>query len=280
MAKYRCPECGASHKELEEHCRLCGAPIANPVIVRTATIDKSVSADRFRPKGIGHYAIIGVVIIAVIALAGLALGVIEGGDEVDQVRGEIPVLGRAPDAWFDWADPDEVLIVEVPAKTEEVDDPFTLDDAGTAVRAWTTSVGDVTFIFGYTEGLDFDAEDDSDEARQTLTDAANAIAEQSGGTVIRIGEVHGQVEGHPGIDASYQGLFLAEGPAFGHSRVVLADGELFFVFTVDYEESSDFADRIEDSMLIVADYPDLTIPTIPPDAAEPGGAAGTDGDDS
>lgn len=270
MATYRCPECGASHKEKEEFCRLCGAPIANPVTYRTATIDKSIAAEKFQPKGVGHFALIGVAVALVLGLGAIALGIVDGGDEVNQVRGELPSLGRADDAWFEWADPAEVMVIEVPARPEKVDDPDAVDAAGTDVVAWTTSIGDTTFLFGHTSGLDFEDADDLQAATEQLEESAEIMAENLGGTTIGVGETF-ELGDHFAADASYQGVSLPSGPAFGNARFVLADGELYFIATKDYPRDSEAHDRMAGSLAIVSDFPDMTIPTIPPDAPDAGG---------
>ena len=275
MATYRCPECGASHKENEELCRLCGAPMANPVTYRTETIDKSVAAERFKPKGMGPFALIGVGVALVIGIAAIAFGLVDSGDEVNEVRGQLPGLDRVDDAWFEWADPDELMVVEVPALPVEVDDPSAVDSAGSDVVAWSTTVGDLEFLFGHTDGMVFEDGDDLNAARTQMGETADILAENLGGTVIGVSEPF-QVGEHYAVDVSYQGLTLDAGPAFGNARLVMADGELYFIITTDYQRNSSQHDRMAGSLAIVADFPDMTIPTIPPNVADPGNEVNTD----
>jgi hypothetical protein len=277
MATYRCPECGASHKEHVPACRLCGAPLDIPVTVRTVTVDQNIAAERFKRKGMGHFVIIGLILVAGIALVAFFIG----GIEESPVRRwfyKLPfVEENVDDAWFEWADPDERMIVEVPARMETVDGSDAID-LGATTSAWGTLVGNDTIVVGYTDDLDFEipsAGDGDDLTRssteEALRDAADAAASSQGGYVQRFGEMFTYGDDHLAVDVVIDGINFPEGPAFGSIRLVMAEDEIFFTETIAYERNNDTQRRLRDSLIIVADDPSVTIPTVPEDAPAAGG---------
>jgi hypothetical protein len=275
MATYRCPECGASHKEHVTACRLCGAPLDIPVTVRTVTVDQNIAAERFKRKGMGHFIIIGLVLLAGIALVAFFIGGVEDSPARRWFYKLPFVEENVEDEWFEWADPDEVMIVEVPAKMSAEDDAI---DLGTTTAAWGTLVGNDTILVGYSEGLDFEvpASGDGDDRTRSSTEAAlrsaaESVAESQGGFVQRFGEVFTYGDNHIAVDVVVDGIDFPEGPAFGSIRLVMADGEIIFTETIAYERNNETQDRLRDSLIIVADDPSIPIPTVPADAPESGG---------
>lgn len=277
MAKYRCPECGASHKEHDPYCRLCGAPMDQRVVYQSAAPDPSIAASRFDRRGLGHFIIIGAIVGLVVVAGAVWLGVVEGGDDVRSLTNDIPGVGGASDKWFTWPDPDEVILVEVPAIPEEADDPLSLSADADTVH-YQVEIGDTVHNIAFTQGLDFTYDEDTpSEARALLETTVADLAPQQEGVVQRQSEVF-TWQGYPAVDVTYDGLSLPGGPAFGTARIFLADGEIFLVETVDYDRNPDSYQRIRDSIVVVADQPDVTIPTIPSDAPASGGVVADDGE--
>ncbi len=279
MAKYRCPECGAAHKDPEPYCRLCGGPMTERAQYQQLNVDHSIDASRFQRQGMGHFVVFGLILGVALVLAAVWFGLVEGGEEVRDLSNEIPGVGGAEDQWFLWPDPTERLIVEVPALPEEASDPLSLADTGDTSH-FDIVIGDGVHTIAYTDGLGFTYDEDSpSEARILLEETAEDLAEQQGAIVLRRGEVFNLQGRHPAVDVTYDGLSVGGSPAFGSARLVLADGEIVFVQTLAAQQSPDSFGRLRDSLTFVADQPDLTVPTIPPDAPAAGGLgrAGEDG---
>lgn len=275
MAKYRCPECGAAHKDPEPYCRLCGGPMTERARYQQTNADHSIDASRFERRGMGHFVVFGVIVGVVLVLGAVWLGVVEGGEDVREISKDIPGLGGTEDQWFLWPDPTERIIVEVPAIPEESSDPLPLAE-GSDTAQFDIVIGDVVHTISYTDGLDFSYDEDSpSEARILLETAADNLAELQDAVVLRRGEVFTWQGRYPAIEVTYDGMSLAGAPAFGTAQLVLADGELVFLQTLAAEQTPDTFGRIRDSLTFVADQPDLTIPTIPPDAPGSGGLATT-----
>jgi hypothetical protein len=265
MATYRCPECGASHKDLVSHCRLCGAPIENPITVRNVAVDRSVAAERFAPKRLTHFIWIGLAVVVVVVGGALITGAVESPTLERRAR-QLPLVPDGiEDAWFTWADPQERLIVDVPNLPAEADGP----QLGADTSVWETTLGDRQMFIGYTDGLDFEAGELTEESDTTAAfrDAAEAIADQQDGNVSQVGDLFRQ-DGSWASNVLIDGLSLADGVAWGSIRMVMSDGEIYFVETIDYQRNTDPQDRMRDSMIVTADVPDATIPTLPQEVRE------------
>jgi hypothetical protein len=264
MATYRCPECGASHKDLVTHCRLCGAPIENPITVRNQVIDRSVAAERFAPKTLNHFILIGLAIAALIVIGALATGYVHNAT-LNRWWHKIPGVPEAvEDGWFAWSDPDHQIILDVPAIPEEPDEDEDLD-LGADTHAWKATLGDREFFFGYTTGLDFSSTDDTVESdtEDAFTSAAEDMAEQQGGRVAQVGDLF-HYQGNWASDIIIDGLGLPDGVAYGSVRMIMSeDGEIYFAETIAYQRNPDAQKRMRSSIIIVDENPETTIPTIP-----------------
>lgn len=263
MATHRCPECGASHKEPADLCRLCGAPLNTAVTVRTTAVSASDAA-RANTSNVTHFIWIGLGIILVFLIGGLATGTINN-PTLERWFNKLPFVDDdVADGWFEWADPDEVMIIEVPEDPSAADEDTQVDLGGDTLL-WTAQLGETEFLFGHTDGLDADIEpDDLGAATDELQAAVDSLAEQQEGTVVSVGDTF-TMDDNYGVDAIIDGLSLPSGVAFGSVRLILADGELVLIETIDYEENSDYHIRMSDSLVLVADNPDATIPTTPAD---------------
>lgn len=265
MATYRCPECGASHKDLVSHCRLCGAPIENPITVRNAVLDKSVAAERFAPKNVNHFIWIGLFIAALFVVGVFATGTVHNAT-LSRAWHKIPFVPEAvEDVWVEWDDPSQRMIVELPATPETPDDDQVLD-LGAETQTWTTTLGDAEVFVGYTDDLNFEPTTDEEgnsleesETTAAFTAAAEAMAEQQGGRLDAVGDIF-RYDGSMAADLVIDGVSLQEGVAYGSVRMIMSDGEIYFAETIDYQPNSDTQKRIRSSIVVLADNPDATLP--------------------
>jgi hypothetical protein len=262
------------------NCRLCGAPLDIAVTVRTVTVDRNIAAERFKRKGMGHFIVIGLILVVGIALAAFFIGGVDNSPVRSAIY-KLPFIDPpVDDVWFAWADPDEVMIVEVPARMESEDDAI---DLGTGTSAWGTLVGTDTIVVGHTDGLDFEVPTDADGGDLTrssteaeLRAAADAAAESQGGYVQSFGDLFTVGDNHIASDVVIDGISFPEGPAFGSIRLVMVDGEIVFTETIAYERNNETQKRLRESLIIVADDPSVTIPTTPADAPASGGVVNLD----
>jgi hypothetical protein len=95
MANYRCPVCGANHKEYQANCRLCGQSM-NPNFIPQEI--QSSATMRQSKRGMKGLVLIGVgVVLAVVAVA-LVFGLVAGNKQLDQAKDKI-VPGANKDGW-------------------------------------------------------------------------------------------------------------------------------------------------------------------------------------
>lgn len=121
--KYRCPVCGATHKDLPEQCRLCGQKMGPE-----AAVGASVSArvDVEQKRGIG--AIVGVVILLVVAIVAIAVltGAVPGLKSIDAAKNKVG-FGTNDDGWSRFDYPAGGFSVEFPEgdrKTDSLNDTY------------------------------------------------------------------------------------------------------------------------------------------------------------
>jgi hypothetical protein len=248
---------------------LCGAPIENPITVRNVAVDRSVAAERFAPKRLTYFIWIGLGVVVIVVGGAIITGAVESASIERRIR-QLPLVPDGiEDAWFEWADPNERIIVEVPSLPREASDSQALD-LGADTTTFTTTLGDRRIFIGYTDGLDFEPGEETEESDTTAAfrSAAEAMAQQQDGNVSRVGDLFRR-NGSWASDVTIDGLSLDEGVAWGSVRMVMSEGEIYFIETIDYQRNTDPPhDRMRDSMIVVADVPDASIPTLPEEIRE------------
>lgn len=255
MAKYRCPTCGAPHKELTDQCRQCGAMMdpsmkAMPTAVQA---DAELPADKYSPKGISHFILWGALGIIIVLGGAIALGVGSDDDGIQWVRDNVPGLGADPDdGWVAWEDPDEVVATSTPGDLT-ADGEFPVSD----FTAFTREVGDTQVVaVGYTtDGYNDGAAEDEDSNIQLLDALAQEWVAAQGGELTTDNDVKGAEGARPYLDARFDGVSLPDGAAFGNVRLIRVGDEVVFVQTISYEESPDSQARMRGDLEIIADRP-------------------------
>lgn len=97
--KYRCPACGATHKELVNQCRLCGRSLdptkaGDSVVAPTARV---VTSSGSSTKG---FILIGIGAVLLIAIGGIVFGVIRSNKAIDTAVNKLPGIGaEQTDGW-------------------------------------------------------------------------------------------------------------------------------------------------------------------------------------
>jgi hypothetical protein len=138
MSKYRCPRCGATHKDPVAHCRLCGMDMTGE--------HQPVGAERRttsgKRSGVASIAVFGV--LGVLAIAALAVALGLGGDDsgVDQLTDQIPgVRAETSDGWVPLEEPEGGFVVSLPGTATQttVDFPPAVNGQATV---WTATIAD------------------------------------------------------------------------------------------------------------------------------------------
>ncbi len=90
MSKYRCPVCGATHKDQPTKCRLCGQDMSGSSTVPAYT-GGSRQADE-KQGGLGSLALIAIVGVLAIGVLAIVLGFTGSNSFIDNIRDKIPGL--------------------------------------------------------------------------------------------------------------------------------------------------------------------------------------------
>jgi hypothetical protein len=215
--------------------------------------DPGQGAEKYKPKGISHFILWGALGIIIVLGGAIALGVGSDDDGIQWVRDNVPGLASDPDdGWVEWEDAAGVIYVESPGELSE-DGEF----AVSGTKAFTREVGDTQVVtVGYTTGGYNDGAEGGEDANiLLLDDAAHEWAAAQGGELTTDNDVKGAEGDRPYIDATFDGVSLPDGAAFGNVRITRVDDELFFVQTIAYEEDPDSQSRMRGSMKVIADEP-------------------------
>lgn len=147
MPSYRCPACGANHKEFQPQCRLCGQSLSSTTAAAPAPQVTVKSGGGRSTKGV---VLLGIgVVVAVVAIA-LVFGLVSGNKAIDKAKDKV-LPGSLQDGWSPLTDPDGGFSVNLPGDRTKASVPFTGSVDGKATT-WTAKVGkDTTLTVGYTK---------------------------------------------------------------------------------------------------------------------------------
>jgi hypothetical protein len=147
MTTYRCPICGASHKQEPKACRLCGYGMGEEM--GTLVTGDTGTKPLIRTKGgFKRPMIVAVIGVAVLAGGAVALGAVQG-DSVEDVGDVIPFIDRdSPDGWTKLTVADVDMVADFPEVTEE--GSLALSEAeGGELTTIEASAGDIRLIVGH-----------------------------------------------------------------------------------------------------------------------------------
>jgi hypothetical protein len=139
MASLRCPGCGAKNTEGAIKCRICSEDLREGH-ERPLTQPKAGTAvmRSGRLSGVVALAIGGVVVLV---LAGVLMGLLPGGEVIDDVRNKVPfIAAEANDGWQEFTEPSGAFKATMPVDraTDEVDLPAI---TGVPVDTVTSTLG-------------------------------------------------------------------------------------------------------------------------------------------
>ncbi len=149
MANYRCPICGANHKEPVDHCRLCGADMTGrPLPTPFEAAPPPVSTK----GGVKGLVFIGIGVVVLIGVAGLAFGLVRSNDVIESAK--VKVIPNHTDGWTVQDEPDPKnpagtapagtsvghFTVELPGDRTRESIPFSATTDG-KLTVWTAKIG-------------------------------------------------------------------------------------------------------------------------------------------
>lgn len=135
MSKYRCPLCGATHKDQAERCRLCGQSMAPGAVATTV----SRPAEPVRAaRGTKGVVLIGAGLVMAVLGVAVVVGVVQANRQI-RVAEDL-VIGPA-DGWTVQTDEEGGFAVELPGTRTRESEVAAVTDDGRAT-AWTAELGD------------------------------------------------------------------------------------------------------------------------------------------
>ncbi len=142
MSKYRCPVCGAPHKDPVARCRLCGQDMSTPTAVPAGPGGARQAAGP--KKGIGVFVLAAIAIVVVLVGGALFLGLTRDSEAVDQVTQQIPGMNETSDGWVAIEDLDGRFTAWMPPGNTS--DASAADAAPSAAGRWVGELGDETTV--------------------------------------------------------------------------------------------------------------------------------------
>jgi hypothetical protein len=139
MPKYRCPVCGASHKEPVPNCRLCGQNMGPNAV---STFETPVASEYHRKRGIKGVFLIGAGLVVLILSVTLALGITKPTREMEAVKNKI---SGSADGWTTQVEQEGKFTVELPGDRTRQTVAFPVTDTG-KLTVWTATIGTDTSI--------------------------------------------------------------------------------------------------------------------------------------
>lgn len=139
MSKDRCPRCGATHKDEVAHCRLCGMDMSGTKIPIGEIKGRAATSGK---KGLGGIAVFGIVGVLIVAALAVAFGLSGDDSGVDAITDNIPgVQGQTSDGWEPLIDESGGFVVSMPGTATQTTVPFAPAEDGEAT-VWTSTIND------------------------------------------------------------------------------------------------------------------------------------------
>ncbi len=265
MSKYRCPICGATHKQYQPNCRLCGQSLSPENIPTDMPRAATPASANSSIKGVF---LIGLGVVLVLLVGALAFGIVQSNRTIETAK-EV-VLQQNVDGWSPLVcvvegtatetpptctvAPGEGFKVELPGDRTKSNTPFGPAE-GTKMETWSATIGSDTLLevafapitdpatgAALTSG-DKDAFDRIADAWLAGKGLSRAVS-STGSTDVRVQET--SFKGYPALllttpttEVKYNNQ-----DAYLRTLLILRDDVLFVVQTTSIYESSDPFDRM------------------------------------
>ncbi len=142
MPKYRCPVCGATHREMPDFCRLCGQQMGEEVSVGDFKGARTVVVQK---KGLGGIMFMAIGLVVLIAVGLAVLGIGPGGTQIDKLTSKLPGVSR-PTGWTELRDEDGKFVVNFPSNGRKQNKDATNPITGEKGTSWSVLLSEETLI--------------------------------------------------------------------------------------------------------------------------------------
>jgi hypothetical protein len=222
MSKYRCPVCGATHKDQPTKCRLCGQDMSGSSTVPAYTGGSRQSAES--SGGLGSLAIIAIIGVLVIGILAIVLGFTGSNSFINNIRDKIPGLQvDKKDGWTALDDPSGGFIAQMPDGREKNFVAFA-PAANGRLDQWSSVIGnetDLTISYGKVTKAD------GQSANAALAGFAGTWAATLGGKIESTTETG--FLGYPAVDVGVRDLTYNGQPATAKAMMVLRGDTLYII---------------------------------------------------
>ncbi len=224
MAKYRCPSCGAAHKDPPGTCRLCGYVMDGSVAIPAqSNVARPVAVKK---KGAASIALIGVLLVIVLVAGAIILNVTSGSSEVNKAVDKLPGVPLASDGWKRVTDTEGGFSVELPPGPVTTSVPFA-PSANGQLTGWLGSIGDAPnydtqlyVVYGKV------TTNPGETAEDTIARLGDAKIAQDGFVESR---THTTYQGYPAIQYTINRVEFAGKTGYENAMMFLKGDELFVV---------------------------------------------------
>jgi hypothetical protein len=270
MSKYRCPICGAVHKQYQPNCRLCGQSLSGENIPVNAPKAATPIGTNTSIKGIIW---LGVLVVLVLLVGAIFFGYVQSNRAIESAKevvlqqntdGWSPLVcstaGASTEATPTCTVPDgQGFTVELPGDRTKSNTPFALAE-GQKMETWSATVSDDTLlevifapIVDPATGA-APADEDEEVALQRIADAwlaEKGLTREPGSTGssdVTINETGSK--GHPAIviKTPSADVTLNGEDAYLQTMLVLRDDVLFVVQTTSIYENAEQFDRMRQTL--------------------------------
>jgi hypothetical protein len=269
MSKYRCPICGAVHKQYQPNCRLCGQSLSGESIPVTAPKAATPASTNTSIKGVFF---IGAAVVLVLLVGAVVFGVVQSNRTIESAK-EL-VLNDNTDGWsplvcvVEGATTETTptctvpqgqgFSVELPGDRTKSNTPFTPAE-GQKMQTWSTTISDdilleVVFAPVIDPATGAPADPKNELALDNLADewlktkGLSRDVDATGSSEVKVTET--TFRGHPALlvstpsaDAELNGE-----DAYLRTMLVLRGDVLFVIQSTSIYESAEQFDRMRDSL--------------------------------
>jgi rubredoxin len=224
MAKYRCPSCGAAHKDPPGTCRLCGYVMDGSVAIPTqSNVARPVEVQK---KGVASIALIGIILVVVLVGAAIVLNVTSGSSTINKAVDKLPGAPLASDGWKRVSDTQGGFSVELPPGPVTTSVPFAPSTNG-QLTGWLGSIGDAPsydtqlyVVYGKV------TTNPGETGEDTIARLGDAKIAQDGFVESR---THTSFQGYPAIRYTINRVEFAGQTGYENALLFLKGDELFVV---------------------------------------------------
>ena len=269
MSKYRCPICGAVHKQYQPQCRLCGQSLDGDNIPTSAPQAAAPASTNTSIKGVFF---IGAAVVLVLLIGAVAFGVVQSNRAIETAKevvldentdGWSPLVctsgGASTEASTTCTVPEgQGFTVELPGDRTKSNTAFALAE-GQKMETWSTSISadtlmEVIFAPVIDPATGAPADPKNELALSKIADAWLATkgisrdTSETGGAEVKVDET--TFRGHPAliITTPSADVTLNNEDAYLQTMLVLRGDVLFVVQTTSVYEGAEQFDRMRQTM--------------------------------